>query len=161
MRAIDLRTPLPVVDRNTTALDAAHLVATGGLPGLVVADPSGKPVAVLSSVDVLGLLVPNYVMEDMSLAGVFDEQAAEEVWAHVGERTLAELLDDDGVRVHDILKVDADASLVEIAAQMVDAHAQIALLKEPAGTEPGFILLPAVMQAILRYCGPGAQDLTS
>lgn len=151
MRARDLQTPIPLVDRTTTALEAARLIATDNLTALVVADEDHRPVAVMSAVDVLGLLIPGYVLDDMSLAGVFDERGSEEVWAAGSRRLLAELLDDVGVRVRDILVVDADATIVELAAQMADARAQIALVKGSPQDEPGFVQLPAVMEAILRF----------
>lgn len=151
MRARDLQTTLPIVDRTTTALDAARLIARDGLPALVVADEAGNPAAVLSAVDVLGLLVPGYVLDDMSLAGVFDEKGSEEVWGAGRERVLGELLDDIGVRVRDILVVDAAATVVEVAARMADARAHIALVADHTATEPGFVQLPAVMDAILRF----------
>src|SRR4051812_39247953 len=97
MHASDLQVPLPLVERGTSAIAAARIIARDGLAGLVIANESGSPVAVVSSADVLGLLVPTYVLDDMSLAGVLDEAGAEEMWAHADERTIGELLDDDGV----------------------------------------------------------------
>jgi CBS domain-containing protein len=154
MHASDIQVELPLVDRATTAVDAARLIAENHLSALVVANPSGKPVAVVSSADVLGLLVPNYVLEDMALAGVFDEAGAEEMWNHATDRTIGELLDDDGVRVRELLRVDADSTMLEIAALMVDTHAQIAAVR---GTTDRFVTLPAVMDAILTtFREPGA-----
>ncbi|MEP6478150.1 MAG: hypothetical protein ABJB03_02070 [Rhodoglobus sp.] len=142
------------MDRTTNAVEGARLIARDRLAALVVADASGAPKAVVSSADVLGLLVPSYVLDDMSLAGVLDEAGAEEVWAQAAEHTIGELLDDDGVNVREILRIDADATLVEVAALMVDAHAQIAVVN---GTNamPKFVTLPAVMDAILLACGDG------
>jgi predicted transcriptional regulator len=152
MRASDLRASFPVVGRDTTALEAARHIAANHLAGLVVADKAGSPVAVVSAVDVLALMVPGYVLEDLSLAGVFDESAAEEVWSHAGEHTIGELLDDDGVRVFDLLEVDADATIVEVAALMADSRAQVALVVGAPGSAPTFVTLDAVMDAILTFC---------
>jgi CBS domain-containing protein len=156
MRATDLQTPLPVIGRSTTALEAARLIAADRLPGLVVGDADGKPVAVVSTVDVLALLVPSYVLDDLSLAGVFDERGSEEMWQNARERTIAELLDDDGVRLRDILMVDDDATIVEIAAQMADSRSQIALVRNSPPGAPQFIELPTLMNAILGFSGPAA-----
>jgi CBS domain-containing protein len=153
MHASDLQVSLPLVDRHTSGLDAARLIAAEHLAGLVITDETGVPVAIVSAVDVLGLLVPGYVLDDISLAGVFDERGADEVWSQVRERTIGELLDDDGVRVHDLLEVDADANLVELAAQMAEAHAQVALVKKRDGREPRFVTLPSVIEAILAIGG--------
>jgi CBS domain-containing protein len=152
VRASDLQIPVSLVDRNTSAVVAARLIAEQHLAVLVVADKSGLPMAVVSAADVLGLLLPGYVLDDLALAGVFDESGAAEVWSGAESRTIGELLDDDGIEVHDLLRVDADATLVEVAAQMADAHAQIAVVKGHEREPAAFILLPAVMDAILLYC---------
>ncbi|CAN5185424.1 CBS domain-containing protein [soil metagenome] len=150
MHASDLKSNFPIVGRDTSAVAAATLVAQERLAGLVIADAKGIPVAVVSAVDVLGLLVPNYVLDDLNLAGVVDEQGAEDMWSHAGDHTIGELLDDDAVRLYDLLIVDADATILELAAQMADAHAQVALVR---GSSPAqFVRLPDVMDAILKYC---------
>ena len=155
MLASDIQVTLPLVDRGTSAVAAARHIARDHLAALVVADASGTPIGVVSSADVLGLLVPSYVLQDMSLAGVLDEAGAEEMWSYADNRTIGELLDDDGVRVRELLSIDGDSTLIETAALMVDAHAQVAVVK---GTDPAmFVTLPAVMDAILTFIGePGA-----
>ena len=155
MRASDLEVSLPLVRRETTALEAARLIAHERLAGLVVADDVGTPVAVVSSADVLGLMVPGYVLDDLSLAGVLDEAGADEMWARINERTIAELLDDEGVTVREITRIDADANLVELAATMVDTHSQIAVVGE-CTPEARFVTLPIVMDAIVAAYGKGA-----
>src|SRR3954454_18228053 len=99
MRASDIQVALPVVDRSTTAIAAARLIAQNHLAALVVADETGAPIGVVSSADVLGLLVPNYVRQVMSCACVLDEAGAEEMWEHAAGRSIGELLDDEGVKV--------------------------------------------------------------
>lgn len=154
MRASDLQSDLPVVRRDTTALDAARLIAATHLAGLVVADDSGTPLAVVSAVDVLALMLPGYLLDDVSLAGVFDERAAEELWGHAGDHSIGELLDDEHVHVNDLLKVDADATIVEVAALMIDARAQVALVRGEPGAPAMFLTLSTVMDAILTFCAP-------
>jgi CBS domain-containing protein len=150
MHATDLQSNFPVVARDTSAVAAARLIAEERLAGLVVADAKGNPVAVVSAVDILGLLVPNYMLDDLNLAGVVDEQGAEDMWSHAGDHTIGELLDDDAVRLYDLLMVDADATILELAAQMAGAHAQVALIR---GSDPAqFVRLPYVLDAILKYC---------
>lgn len=151
MHASDLQTSITMVDRHTSAQRAARLIADGSLPGLVIADAKGKPVTVISAVDVLGLLIPGYIRQDMSLAGVFDEKGAEEIWQHLDGRTIGDLLDDDGVHTFDLITVDSDATVVEIAAQMAEARAMIALVDSPPESEPVFITLPTVMKSILSF----------
>jgi hypothetical protein len=152
MRASDLQSSFSMVERSTSALEAAQVIAAGDLAGLVIADASGAPSAVISAVDVLGLLVPGYVADDLSLAGVFDEKAAEEIWADAGKRSIGDLLDDDAVRKFDLLRVDADDTILEVAARMANARAQVAFVNGPSGNGPQFVTLPILMDAILALC---------
>lgn len=152
MRAADLKIKLPVVRRDTTAIEAARLIAEGGRIGLVVADGAGVPVAIISAIDVMRLMLPGYILEDLSLANVFDEEGVNDLWQEIDGRTVGELLDDDEVAVRDILTIDAAATLVEIAARMADAHTQIARITGLDEDSASFITLPVVMEAILEYC---------
>jgi len=158
MRATDLKTELPLVRRETAAVDAARLIAEGGRIGLVVADDAGSPVAIISATDVMRLMLPGYILEDLSLANVFDEEGANDLWAEIDSRTIGELLDDEEVPVREILAIDADATLVEIAARMADAHAQIARVTGLADDSAFFLTLPVVMEAILSYCQQAPSD---
>jgi CBS domain-containing protein len=83
MRADDMQVSLPVVRRETTAVEAGRLIADSGLVGLVVANRQGVPAAIISAVDVLRLMVPGYLLDDVSLAGVFDEAGSGELWEHL------------------------------------------------------------------------------
>ncbi len=159
MHASDIATTLPIVDRHTPALKAAGLIAAADAGGLIVANSQGEPVGVVASVDILRLLLPNYLRDDMSLAAVVDEKGSEEMWTTAANRTLGELIDDDAVRMPDLVAVDADATIVEIAAQMADARVRVVLVRGPRGTAPRFVTLPAVMDAIVRFAtqsGAGA-----
>ncbi|MDQ0663156.1 CBS domain-containing protein [Arthrobacter ulcerisalmonis] len=153
MRAVDLQVSLPVVRRETTAVEAGRLIADSGLVGLVIANRRGIPTAIVSAVDVLRLMIPGYLLDDVSLAAVFDEDAAGEVWEHISDRSVGEMLDDEGVAIHKILSVESDATLVEIAARMVDARTQIALIRDSPPDAPMFITLPAVINAVLATAG--------
>lgn len=158
MRAIDLKTELPLVRRETTAVEAARLIAEGGRIGLVVAEDAGAPVAVISATDVMRLMLPGYILEDLSLANVFDEEGVKDLWGEIDGRTIGELLDDDDVPVREILAIDADSTLVEIAARMADAHAQIARVTGLADDRPFFLTLPVVMEAMLDACEQARSD---
>lgn len=161
MRAADLQVVLPVVRRETTAVEAGRLIAEGGLVGLVIANEAGTPTAILSAVDVLQLMVPDYILDDPSLSSVFDEKGAGELWDRLDERTIGELLDDDGVTVRRMLTIEPDDTLIEVAARMVDARTQIARVKGSPEDAPTFVTLPSVVNAILRYwAGKGPEGRT-
>ncbi|HNP15502.1 MAG: hypothetical protein KF739_03230 [Cryobacterium sp.] len=160
MRASELAINLPVLDRDTSVVSAAQIIARDSRASIVVANAEGVPAAAISAVDVLRVLVPRYVMDDVSLAAVFDEKGADEVWRDVPSRTIGELVDDDESRVLDILDVDPDDTLLAVAARMADARAVIALVKGEPDQPARFVTLPAVLDAVL-HVGLGASGRDS
>lgn len=150
MRVSELAISLPVVDRAMSAVSAAQIIARDSRASIVVADSSGKPEAVISAVDVLRALVPSYVLDDVSLAAVFDEKGADEVWGEVPVHTIGELIDDDESRVLGILEVNPDATLLDVAVQMCQERALVAVVKGLEGETPKFVTLPAVLDAVLH-----------
>ncbi len=105
----------PVVDVDSNALAAARLLAEHRLPGLVVTDASGCPQSVLPASDVVQFLVPSYVRDDPSLAGVLSESMADRAADKLGGRTVRELLPAEPA---ELPRVDADDTTVEVAATM-------------------------------------------
>ena len=74
--------PPPPLDFVTHAPSTLHVESpAASCPVSSSPTETGNPFAVISAVDVLRLLVPDYILEDMSLAGVFDELGAEDVWS--------------------------------------------------------------------------------
>src|SRR5829696_3416675 len=110
MLARDMAEDLPTVGLDESALDAARLIARRRLPGVVVVDGRGRPVAVLPGSQVLRFLVPHYVQEDPSLAGVFDERTADTCAARLGEQTVGALLPPPAKRT-ELARVDGDATV--------------------------------------------------
>jgi CBS domain-containing protein len=108
---------LPTVRLDDGALLAATLLAGRRLPGVVVLDEHGRPVAVLPASQVLRFLVPHYVQEDPSLAGVFDERTADRYAARLGEQRVGDLLPPPAKRT-ELARVDGDATVIECAAVM-------------------------------------------
>ncbi len=150
MRVSELAISLPVVDRETSAVSAAQIIARDSRASIVVANAKGHPIAVISAVDVLRVLLPSYVTDDVSLAGVFDEKGADEIWRGVPDHTIGDLVDDHESRVFDILEVEPDATLLEVAARMADERAVIALVKGKPDDALKFVTLPAVLDAVLH-----------
>ena len=115
MRASEIAEDFPVVASDSNALEAARLLATNRLPGLVVTDPRGRPAAILPASQVVRLLVPRYVQDDPSLAGVLSESMADRVAEKLRGKTVAALLPDDRP---ELAVVEADDTIVEVAAAM-------------------------------------------
>ncbi|GAB3557744.1 hypothetical protein GCM10027344_05640 [Spelaeicoccus albus] len=149
MRAHDLQTALPTVGRTTPVTEAARLIAADGASAIVITGQTGAPLAIAAAVDILRLMLPTYVLDDQSLAGVIDDTGGAERWAAIDRRTIGDLVDDEGVTVRSILTVDADATVMEVAARMLDAHLPVAYVAGTPAESPGFVTLGAVLDAFL------------
>ncbi len=139
MIASDLQVSLPLVNRHTSAVIAARLLSRTQPAGLVVADDSGHPVAVLSSADLLGLLIP------------VDDADSEASWRDAGERTIGDLIDRGGM-LGALPHVETDATLLELASSMIQAESEIATV-DGSDRGPRFVTLPALLDAILAAAG--------
>jgi predicted transcriptional regulator len=115
VRAEQIAETFPAVALDSNALDAVRLLATHRLPGLVVTDTAGMPVTILPASQVVRLLVPPYVLDDPSLAGVLSESMADRVADKLGGKTVAQVLPRP---LPDMSTVKADDTIVEVAAMM-------------------------------------------
>ena len=121
MRARDLAQAAPVVSRDDSATEALRILCTAGLPGLVV--DMGSEFVVVPASQLLRGTLPRYVLDDPSLARVWDEASADELTHRLGSRTAADLvtaLDRRGDEPDHVVEVDA--TVVEIAAVMSSAR---------------------------------------
>ena len=105
----------PVVSLDDDALQAAELLASRRLPGLIVTRPDGSPYAILPASQVVRFLVPSYVQDDPSLARVIDESLADRVADKLAGLTVRKLLPDEP---SEIPVVNHDDTILEIAAIM-------------------------------------------
>jgi CBS domain-containing protein len=115
MRAAELAEDFPVVTVDSDALDAARLLAEHRLPGIVVTDNSGKPFAVLPASQVVRFIVPKYVQDDPSLAGVLNESMADRAADKLGGKTVRSLLPE---HLTNVPSADVDDTIIEVAAVM-------------------------------------------
>ncbi|WP_443048027.1 hypothetical protein [Streptomyces sp. NBC_00252] len=77
MRARDLAVEYESVSVDGNGLDAARLMAEHKLPGPLVLDTCGEPMAILPASQMREVPVPVYVIEDPTLGAVVDEQHAD------------------------------------------------------------------------------------
>ncbi|MCW6004977.1 CBS domain-containing protein [Micromonospora sp. CPCC 205371] len=146
MRARDLAAPFPTVGVDTPALDAARLLAEQNLPGLIVVDTAGRPKTILPGTQVLRMAIPAYCQEDPTLARVIDEAAADLFIRNIEGRTVAELLP----REHrELPVVDADATVLEIAAVMARARSPLVAVADKDQPMLGVITLDALLDRML------------
>jgi len=115
MRAEEFAEEFPVVTIDSNALDAARTLAEHRLPGLVVTDSSGKPYAVLPASQVVRFIVPRYIQDDPSLAGVLNEQVADRAAEKLSGKKVRDVLPDHLV---DVPPLNADDTILEAACTM-------------------------------------------
>ena len=89
------REEFPVVTGDSDALDAVRLIAERRLAGLVVTDEHGCPTTILPASEVVRMLVPGYVQDDPSLAGVLSESMADRIADKLSGKTVAAVLPKD------------------------------------------------------------------
>lgn len=115
MHAEEIAEDFPVVTVDSGALDAARLLAEHRLPGIVVTDSSGQPFAVLPASQVVRFIVPTYIQDDPSLAGVLNESMADKAADKLGRKTVRDVLPE---HLTDIPAANADDTIIEVAAMM-------------------------------------------
>jgi CBS domain-containing protein len=147
MHAEDIAEDFPVVSIDSGALDAARLLAEHRLPGIVVTDSAGKPYAVLPASQVVRFIVPRYVQDDPSLAGVLNDSAADRAAQKLGGKTVRDVLPEHLV---DVPPANADDTIIEVAALMVRLRSPlIAVLKN--GKLHGVITASRLLSAALGH----------
>lgn len=135
----------PVVGMTSDAWDAVTLLAEHRLPGLVVIDASGCPTAILPASQVVRILVPTYVQDDPSLAGVLSESMADRVADKLRGKTVAALVPDDAP---ELAVVADDDTIVEVAAVMARLRCPLAAVME-GRTLVGVITASRLLQLAL------------
>ena len=147
MHAEDIAEDFPVVSIDSGALDAARLLAEHRLPGIVVTDSAGKPCAVLPASQVVRFIVPLYVQDDPSLAGVLNDSAADRAAQKLGGKTVREVLPEHLI---DVPAANADDTIIEVAALMVRLRSPlIAVMKN--GKLHGVITASRLLSAALGH----------
>jgi CBS domain-containing protein len=130
VRAEQIAEEFPAVALDSNALDAVRLLATRRLPGLVVTDAAGMPVTILPASQVVRLLVPPYVQDDPSLAGVLSESMADRIADKLGGKTVAAVLPKPSP---DMATVKSDDTIVEVAAIMARSRSPLVVVMSGDG----------------------------
>lgn len=145
MRARDLDEQFPVVQMHSDAIEAARMIAEHGLPGLVVADASQKPHAVLLASEMLHFLLPRYVQADVTLAGVLGDALTDHAQNLAG-KTVSDLLPKG---LHKVPSVDARDGVIKVAAEMSQQRCQLMAVTEN-GVLRGVITASRLLAAALK-----------
>ena len=145
MHAEDLAEDFPVVSIDSSALEAARMLAEHRLPGIIVTDSSGLPYAVLPASQVVRFIVPTYVQDDPSLAGVINESWADRAADKLRDKAVRAVLPE---HLTDVSAANADDTIIEVAALMARLHSPlIAVLKD--GKLHGVITASRLLAAAL------------
>jgi len=146
VRAEDLDEQFLIVTVDSDALDAARMIAEHSLPGLVVADTSEKPYAVLPASEMLRFVLPRYVQDDLALAGVLGDAIADHATQNLAGKTVGDLLPK---HPRNVTSIDARASVFKVAAEMVQLRSPlIAVTKN--GKLHGVITASRLLAAALK-----------
>jgi CBS domain-containing protein len=147
VRAEDLDETFPIVPIDSDAVEAARLIAEHSLPGLLVTDTSGKPHAVLPAFEILRFILPRYVRDDLALAGVLGESAADQAAQNLAGKTVGDVLSADLRK--NIRSVDAHDTVIKVAAEMAQLRSPlIAVMKN--GSLHGVITASRLLAAALK-----------
>ena len=148
MKAEEIAEEFPVVDIDSPALEAARMLAEHRLPGIVVLTTDGQLYAVLPASQVVRFIVPIYVQDDPSLAGVLAESMADRAAEKLGGKTVRELLQQHQLTLP---TANADDTIIEVAAIMGRLRSPlIAVMKE--GKLHGVITASRLLAVALK-CG--------
>ena len=148
MQAAEIDEYFPVVDIDSSALEAARMLAEHSLPGIVVVTADGQLYAVLPASQVVRFIVPSYVQDDPLLAGVLAESMADRAAEKLGGKTLRELLPQHQLTLP---AANADDTIIEVAAIMGRLRSPlIAVMKE--GKLHGVITASRLLAVALK-CG--------
>lgn len=136
----------PVVSAEDDAWAAVTQLAERRLPGLVVTDASGRPRAILPTSQVVRILVPSYVQDDPSLAGVLSESMADRVAGKLRGKKVEALLPKDAP---ELAVVNDDDTIVEVAAIMARLRCPLAAVMREKKELVGVITASRLLQLAL------------
>ncbi len=135
-----------MVTVDSDALDAARMVAEHHLPGLVVADPSGKACAILLASELMRVVLPHYAQNDLTLAAVLGDAIADHAAQNLAGKTVGDLLPK---HPRNVISVDGRASAFKAAAEMAQSRSPlIAVTKN--GKLHGVITASRLLAAALK-----------
>jgi CBS domain-containing protein len=148
VRASEIDEEFPVVDIDSSALEAARMVAKRGLPGIVVLTANGQLYSVLAASQVVRFIVPSYVQDDPLLARVLAESIADQAAEKLRGKTIRELLPQ---QQRTLPAADADDTIIEVATIMSRLRSPlIAVMKQ--GKLHG-VITAARLLAVALECG--------
>jgi CBS domain-containing protein len=146
MRAADMAEEFPVLTTDSDALEAVRMLAQQRLPGILVVDASGSPYAVLPASQVVRFIVPRYVQDDPSLAGVLQESMADHVVESLEGKTVGDMLPE---HLANVPPANFDHTIIEVAAVMARLRSPLIPVTRD-GRLMGVITASRLLAAVLK-----------
>jgi CBS domain-containing protein len=144
--ARDLTVPCATIGMDDDALTAARTMAEQRLPGLVVCEPGGRPVRVLSGAQVLGFMVPPYVQDDVALARVIGERGSERLLSELRGKKVRDLL--AAAPEGDLVVAGPDDTVLELCLLMAREQSQVIAVIE-GDVLLGCVTFPRLLAVLL------------
>jgi len=130
--------PHVTLRRDAPATEATAALSRHDVRAVLVVDDGSSFVGVISDSELLRALLPPFVAESVALARVFEEAASDSLFHRLEGRT-----------VGDLMPVDAEDTLVEVASTMVRARASLVGVLE-YGRLVGGISIDDLLSHLLR-----------
>jgi CBS domain containing-hemolysin-like protein len=146
MHAADVTETLPTARPSDDVLSAVRMVTQHHLPGLVVADELGEVVGCMSSVDLLGLVLPRYVQEEPGLVRVFDEGHADRIAAALVGIRVADVVGECSARIP---IVRPRATVIELAELMAERSCPLAVVARERGGTLGVVTANHLLELLV------------
>jgi CBS domain-containing protein len=146
MHAADMAEDFPVLTTDSDALEAVRMLAQQRLPGILVVDASGSPYAVLPASQVVRFIVPRYVQDDPSLAGVLQESMSDHVAESLDGKTVGDMLPE---HLANVPPANFDHTIIEVAAVMARLRSPLIPVTK-GGRLLGVITASRLLAAVLK-----------
>jgi signal-transduction protein with cAMP-binding, CBS, and nucleotidyltransferase domain len=135
-----------MVGVDSDAIDAARMIAEHGLPGVVVADGSHKPLSMILASEILSFVLPRYVQDNMTLAGVMGDALADHATENLAGKSVGDVLPKPPRKVP---SVDARDGVIKAAAEMARHRSPLIAVTEN-GKLHGVITASRLLAAALK-----------
>ena len=144
-KAGDLASEHPLVPVDTPAAQVARVLAAADVRAVLVVRLDGSLAGVVSDRLLLRELLPSYVLENESLAGVLDQRSVDLCWRQLEGRTAKDLLPDE----HEVrAEVTVDDTIMEVASVMVRSRSPLVAVRDQSGIV-GAISIDVVISELL------------
>lgn len=149
MKARDIMGPVPEVRTDEPIKRLLAAFERPEVRAVAVVTEVGELVGVINDQDLLGALLPSYVLDDESLAGVLDEAAAATLQERLRAKRCGDLLD-ESKRHHTI--VLPDDTLLEVATALAKTKVPAVVVVDQ-GQVLGAITIDQLLGALLNPRG--------